>query len=64
MPVICGPIEGTALGNVLMQIKATESSLDLKKMREISAASVDLVSYLPSDTEAWKEEYERFITLK
>ena len=64
MPVICGPIEGTALGNVLMQIKATESSLDLKKMREISAASVDLVTYLPSDTEAWKKEYERFITLK
>ena len=64
MPVICGPVEGTALGNVLMQIKATESSLDLKKMREISAASVDLVTYLPSDTEAWKKEYERFITLK
>ena len=64
MPVICGPIEGTALGNVLMQIKAIESSLDLKKMREISAASVDLVTYLPSDTEAWKKEYERFITLK
>lgn len=64
MPVICGPIEGTALGNVLMQIKAIESSLDLKKMREISAASVDLVTYLPSDTEAWDKEYERFITLK
>ena len=64
MPVICGPVEGTALGNVLMQIKATERSLDLKKMREISAASVDLVTYLPSDTEAWKKEYEKFITLK
>ena len=64
MPVICGPIEGTALGNVLMQIKAGDSSLTLDKMREISASSVELVTYHPSDKEAWDKEYERFITLK
>ena len=64
MPVICGPIEGTALGNVLMQIKASDNALTLDKMREISASSVELVTYLPSDTEAWNKEYERFIALK
>ena len=64
MPVICGPIEGTALGNVLMQVKASDNALTLEKMREISASSVELVTYLPSDTEAWNKEYERFIKLK
>ena len=63
MPVICGPVEGTALGNVLMQIKSSDSELTLEKMRKISASSVELVTYLPSDTEAWNKEYERFITL-
>lgn len=47
MPVICGPVEGTALGNVLMQIKASDCSLTLAKMREISANSVELVAYYP-----------------
>ena len=64
MPVICGPVEGTALGNVLMQVKATDPELSLKKMREISASSVELVTYNPADAEEWCELYERFVTLK
>ena len=60
MPVICGPVEGTALGNVLMQMKASDSALTLEKMREISAASVDLVTYYPIDTDKWNEEYKKF----
>ena len=47
MPVICGPVEGTALGNVLMQIKAAGKVDTLSQMRTITAASVDLVTYLP-----------------
>lgn len=64
MPVICGPIEGTALGNVLMQIKSSDEALSLESMREISAASVELVTYHPTDTETWNKEYEKFKTLK
>ena len=47
MPVICGPVEGTALGNVLMQMKASGVVDTLEQMRAISAASVDLVTYYP-----------------
>ena len=61
MPVICGPVEGTALGNVLMQIKATDAALTLEKMREISAASVELKTYLPNDTETWNELYKKYL---
>lgn len=60
MPVICGPVEGTALGNALMQIKSSGRVRTLEQMREISAASVDLVTYLPADTDKWNEEYRRF----
>ena len=47
MPVICGPVEGTALGNVLMQIKAAGKVETLSQMRAITAASVELVTCLP-----------------
>lgn len=62
MPVICGPVEGTALGNVLMQLKASGAVGTLTRMREISGASVDLVTYLPEDAEKWNTEYERYKT--
>ena len=48
MPVICGPVEGTALGNVLMQLKASGAVGSLEQMRTISAASVELVTYMHS----------------
>ena len=62
MPVICGPIEGTALGNVLMQLKASGAVETLTEMRKISGASVDLVTYIPEDAEKWNTEYERYKT--
>ena len=63
MPVICGPVEGTALGNVLMQLKASGAVSDLDQMRCISAASVELVTYMPEDTDVWNKEYARFIKI-
>ena len=64
MPVICGPVEGTALGNILMQIKASDSELTLERMRQITASSVELVTYYPIDADAWNKEYQKFITIK
>ena len=45
IPVICGPVEGTALGNVLLQLKASGQIKTLSQMRKLAAASVDLKSY-------------------
>lgn len=60
MPVVCGPVEGTALGNVLMQMKASGAVSSLGQMKAISAASVDLVTYLPVNADQWNTEYEIF----
>ena len=49
MPVICGPVEGTALGNVLVQLKPAGIVSTLSQMRAISAASVELKTYLPQN---------------
>ena len=49
IPVICGPTEGTALGNTLVQLRADGKVGSLPEMRRISAASVDLKTYLPNN---------------
>lgn len=62
-PVICGPVEGTALGNILLQLKASGAVKDLPTMRRISAESVELNVYTPEEPEKWEKEYERFVKL-
>ena len=61
MQVVCGPVEGTALGNVLMQLKASGSVATLEQMRQISAESVQLAMYLPIDADKWDVEYQRYL---
>lgn len=47
LPVIAGPTEGTALGNVLLQLRAAGEVDALSDMRAISAASVETTVYNP-----------------
>ena len=46
--MIAGPAEATALGNLLVQARATRAlSGDLMAVRQVAIASVDLVTYTP-----------------
>lgn len=46
--VVCGPAEGSSLGNILMQIKAAHGDLSLGDLRSISRASCKTVKYNPT----------------
>ncbi|MBQ6472209.1 MAG: rhamnulokinase [Victivallales bacterium] len=59
-PVLTGPIEGTALGNIAVQAIATGAIRDLAKAREIVAASTELESYTPKNTKAWNTAYRKY----
>ncbi len=48
-PVVAGPVEGTALGNVLVQAIAMGHIPDLATARQIAAASVSQTTYLPGE---------------
>ncbi len=64
LPVIAGPAEGTALGNTLVQIKASGGVKTLTEMRALVGKSVKLTTYSPKDSGAWTEDYKKFNNLK
>ncbi|MDE5728080.1 MAG: rhamnulokinase [Duncaniella sp.] len=48
MPVVAGPAECTALGNVLVQLKACGELPTLKEMRNVAVASTETKTYMPA----------------
>jgi len=58
-PVIAGPSEGTAIGNLLVQAMALGELSDLSELREVVRASFDVKEYSPFDGAKWDDAYER-----
>jgi rhamnulokinase len=61
LPVVAGPVEGTAMGNLLTQALAL-GQIDggLTAVREVVRASVDLVRYDPTGPDlAWQRAEDR-----
>jgi len=61
--VLAGPVEATALGNLAMQMVATEAVTSLSEARSIISASFPARVFEPKDPDRWKEAFERFRTL-
>ena len=62
-PVVAGPIEATAIGNVCMQLIAQGEFADVYEARSAIARSFEMYTYEPQDTEIWDEAYSRFCKL-
>jgi rhamnulokinase len=60
-PVLAGPVEATALGNVLMQAHAVGELGSLAELRAVAAASADPAVYEP--TGEADGVYERFLSV-
>lgn len=61
--VLAGPIEATALGNVLVQALATGRIESIAEGRSVVGRSFPQIEYDPRDTAAWDEPYARFLSL-
>jgi rhamnulokinase len=59
-PVLCGPVEATAAGNVLTQAIATGDVKNLAQIRSIIRDSFDVNRFEPRDTGTWDRAYDRF----
>jgi rhamnulokinase len=62
--VLAGPQECTAIGNIMLQAKASGEVADIWAMRRIIANSVEMVPYHPTgDKAAWDQAYEKYINI-
>lgn len=61
--VVAGPIEATAIGNVVMQAIAAGAIGSIPEAREIIARSFAVETFEPQPSEAWDAAYERFASL-
>ncbi|GIW96595.1 MAG: carbohydrate kinase [Pirellulaceae bacterium] len=62
-PVLAGPVEATALGNVVVQAIAAGDLADVAQGRQAIRDSFPLDQYEPRSPDAWQEAYERFAAL-
>jgi rhamnulokinase len=60
-PVVAGPTEATAIGNILVQYIALGEIKDMTEGRKIIRSSFSVKEYEPIDASLWEESYDRFI---
>ena len=63
IPVVAGPSEATAIGNIMIQAKAAGCVDSLQEMRQIIGESVLLDEFLPQNPEVWAEAYQKFLAV-
>lgn len=60
MPVVAGPSEATAIGNIMVQALAAGTEKDVASMRRLINRSIPLKTFLPEDTTVWDAAYLHF----
>lgn len=58
--VVTGPVEATAIGNIMMQAVAAGDVGSIAEAREVIRNSFPVERFQPKDTAAWDEAYGRF----
>ncbi len=62
-PVITGPIEGAAMGNLLTQAMALGDIQSLEELRAVVRNSEAVETWQPNHTEAWEKAYIKLLNL-
>ncbi|MCX6238568.1 MAG: rhamnulokinase [Bacteroidia bacterium] len=63
IPVLAGPSEATAIGNIMIQAKAAGCVNSLIEMRQIIRDSVPLEEFIPENKSEWENAYEKFLKI-
>jgi len=59
LPVIAGPVEATAVGNIMVQAIAKRILSGIEEGRKVIARSFPLKDFHPDDQDRWNEVYDR-----
>jgi rhamnulokinase len=58
--VVTGPIEATAIGNLMMQAVSNGDVASIAEAREVIRNSFAVHEYVPTTPDPWREAYDRF----
>jgi sugar (pentulose or hexulose) kinase len=61
--VVAGPVEATAIGNLMLQAVATGAIGSIAEARQVIRQSFDVEEYSPKNIGAWDDAFERFVRL-
>ncbi|MCC8038957.1 MAG: rhamnulokinase [Bacteroidales bacterium] len=64
MPVIAGPVECTAIGNIMLQARAAGEVHSLRQMRALIARAFPTQTFQPQAIPGLQKAYKNFLTLK
>lgn len=64
MPVVAGPVEATALGNIILQLIALGEISSVKEGRQLIAKSEKLITYKPCHLDEWDKAYEKYLKIQ
>jgi rhamnulokinase len=64
LPVLAGPTEATAIGNVLVQAITMGELRSLREARQLVRKSFQIETFEPQDRDAWESATERFVRLE
>jgi rhamnulokinase len=54
-PVVAGPVEATAIGNLLVQLLAKDGTVDLRSLRQVVRDTFEPIHYEPRDAARWND---------
>jgi rhamnulokinase len=60
-PVLAGPVEATAVGNIIVQAMALGHVSSLEEGRALVRRSFEVTTYEPGERAPWDEAYSRFL---
>ena len=63
IPVYAGPVEATAIGNIMVQAKSIGLVGSLKEMRKIISDSIQPECYLPKEHDKWDAAYKEYLRI-
>ena len=63
-PVIAGPVEATAMGNILVQARAAREVASLSEIRKVVRQSTEIKRFEPQGSAEWLAAAEKFETLR
>jgi rhamnulokinase len=63
IPVVAGPSEATALGNIMVQAMAHGKIRSLAEIRRILRNSFEFIEFMPENCSEWDKQYARFLDI-